>query len=88
MSITSGNGFAGSTIPFIVNLSIGLKNLNPRFDLGIKTEISRLCGIPDHQQGIRCKASQACPREGGGEERSLARLWREGNPPEADKRSR
>ena len=34
--------------------------------------------------------SQACTREGGwrGEERSLARLWREGNPPEADERRR
>ncbi len=39
---------------------------NSPSNLGIKTEISRLCSIPDHQQGIRCKAPQACPREGGG----------------------
>jgi hypothetical protein len=28
--------------------------------LGIKAEISKFCSIPDHQQGIRCKA----PRSG------------------------
>jgi four helix bundle protein len=28
-------------------------------NLGIKTEISRLCSIPDHQQGIRCKAPRS-----------------------------
>jgi hypothetical protein len=34
--------------------------------LSIKTEISRLCSISDHQQGIRCNTPQACPRGGGG----------------------
>ena len=27
--------------------------------LGIKAEIKKLCSIPDHQQGIRCKASRS-----------------------------
>ena len=29
---------------------------NPPSNLGIESEISRLWSIPDHQQGIRCKA--------------------------------
>jgi hypothetical protein len=28
-------------------------------NLGIKTEISRLWSIPDHQEGIRCKAPRS-----------------------------
>jgi hypothetical protein len=32
---------------------------NPPPNLGIKTEISRLWSIPDHQEGIRCKAPRS-----------------------------
>jgi len=32
---------------------------NPPPNLGIKTEISRLWTIPDHQEGIRCKAPRS-----------------------------
>jgi hypothetical protein len=32
---------------------------DPPSNLGIKTEISRLWSIPDHQQGIRCKAPRS-----------------------------
>jgi hypothetical protein len=32
---------------------------NPLPNLGIKTEISRLWSIPDHQEGIRCKAPRS-----------------------------
>jgi hypothetical protein len=35
---------------------------NPPFNLGIRTEIGRLCSIPDHQQGIRCKAPRSDDR--------------------------
>jgi hypothetical protein len=34
-------------------------NPNPPPNLGIKTEISRLWSIPDHQEGIRCKAPRS-----------------------------
>jgi len=27
--------------------------------LGVNTKISKLCTIPDHQQGIRCKATRS-----------------------------
>jgi hypothetical protein len=32
---------------------------NPPPNLGIKSEISRLWSIPDHQEGIRCKAPRS-----------------------------
>jgi hypothetical protein len=32
---------------------------NPPSNLGIKTDIRRLWNIPDHQQGIRCKAPRS-----------------------------
>jgi hypothetical protein len=32
---------------------------NPTPNKGIKTEISRLLSIPDHQEGIRCKAPRS-----------------------------
>jgi len=32
---------------------------NPPSNSGSKTEISRLWSIPDHQQGIRCKAPRS-----------------------------
>jgi len=36
-----------------------MANENPPSNLGIKFEISRLWSIPDHQQGIRCKAPRS-----------------------------
>ena len=32
---------------------------NPTSNLGTKSEIIRLCSIPDRQQGIRCKAPRS-----------------------------
>ena len=34
------------------------KNPNPPSSVGIKTENTRLCSIPDHAQRFRCRASQ------------------------------
>jgi len=45
------NGIPGKTMK--------LRIQNPPPNLGIKTEISRLLSIPDHQEGIRCKAPRS-----------------------------
>jgi hypothetical protein len=52
MSTTSGNERTGITQSLIVSLNAGLKDPHLLSTLGIKTEITWLCSIPDHQQGI------------------------------------
>jgi hypothetical protein len=47
------------TMVFFSTKAENFRFQNPPSNLGIKTEISRLWSIPDHQQGIRCKAARS-----------------------------